>query len=208
MHKMETSYRVLTTPTTKGNKMTSLYVKTNHTLPEDVVKMFTSFGNDLEKRNAHIVALRNNEWSLQSIASAVGFTRERIRQICAQSVSTEVSVDSSLIPTPPLKPVRQKRVLAEPNAEDIKTLLLLQPFAQKVRSNSGKFREEAEDYSALVYKIYTEDNVSLFRLAKYLGVTHGALRFRLARYGYLKNGNSTSSCYRPILSKNRYVLKS
>ncbi|NBQ63971.1 MAG: hypothetical protein EBT95_00135 [Verrucomicrobia bacterium] len=186
--------------------MSSPYTKINHTLPKEVYKAFEEIGDDIEKRNAYIAALRNGQWSLQSIADAVGFTRERIRQICeVTSVPTNISYS---IPTPPLKPVKEKRVLPEPDQKSIERLLKLQPMAQQVRSHSTKFRKEAEEYSALVYKVYKEDGVSLFRLAKYLGVTHGALRFRMARYGYIKTKNPKSSCYQPILEKNRYVLKS
>lgn len=195
-----------TTKDTKGTIMTSAYVKINHTLPAEVKATFLEFGDDLGKRNDYIYLLRQNEWSLQSIADVVGFTRERIRQICSQYEKAPNSSGLSL-PTPPLKPVRQKRVLPEPDPSEIKTLLSLQPKVQKVRSNSPQFRKEAEEYSALIFKIYSQDGVSLFRLAKYLGVTHGALRFRMARYGYIKNkGKSTSSCYKPIAKSNRYIL--
>lgn len=186
--------------------MTSQYTKINHTLPNEVWDAFKQIGDDIEKRNSYIAALRNNEWSLQSIADAVGFTRERIRQIC--EVTAVPTKSDYLLPTPPLKPVREKRVLPEPNPKSIERLLKLQPMAQQVRSHSPKFRKEAEEYSALVYKVYKEDGVSLFRLAKYLGVTHGALRFRMARYGYIQTKTSNSTCYQPILDKNRYVLKS
>jgi hypothetical protein len=184
----------------------SLYTKINHTLPQEVYSAFEAIGEDFEKRNLYIASLRANGWSLQSIADAVGFTRERIRQIC--EVTTATNRSSYPLPNPPLKPVKEKRVLPEPDPKSIERLLKLQPMAQQVRSHSTKFRKEAEEYSALVYKVYKEEGVSLFRLAKYLGVTHGALRFRMARYGYIKTKNSNSSCYQPILDKNRYVLKS
>lgn len=186
--------------------MTSPYTKINHTLPKEVYKAFEGIGDDIETRNDYIATLRSQGWSLQSIADAVGFTRERIRQIC--EVKKAKQDMSYPLPTPPLKPIKEKRVLPEPDAKSIERLLKLQPMAQQVRSHSGKFRKEAEEYSALVYKVYTEEGVSLFRLAKYLGVTHGALRFRMARYGYIKTKNPKSSCYQPIIEKNRYVLKS
>ena len=190
--------------------MTSLYTKTNHTLPEEVVEAFKSLSGNAPARNAYVRALRNQGWSLQSIGDVFSVSRERIRQICTES---DVTSDSTLtaglpLPLPPLKPVKEKKVYAEPSAESLQRLMELQPFAQQVRSHSPRYRKEAEEYCALIYKVYKEENVSLFRLARYLGVTHGALRFRLARYGYISNSKSSSTCYRPILQKNRYTLQS
>lgn len=191
--------------------MTSQYQKINHVLPREVVDTFKTLSGDVSKRNAYIKALRNQEWSLQSLADVQGVTRERIRQICNgdyESVTKDVSVAGLPLPTPPLKPVREKKVYPEPRQEVLERLKELQPLAQQVRSHSPRYRQEAEEYSLLIFKTYKEDGVSLFRLAKYLGVTHGSLRFRMARYGYIEKNGSTNSCYKPILDKNRYALQS
>jgi len=191
--------------------MTSQYQKINHVLPTEVVDAFKTINEDIPKRNAYIKALRNQEWSLQSLADVHGVTRERIRQICNGDYETsarEVSVAGFPLPTPPLKPVREKKIYPEPRPDALAKMLELQPLAQQVRSHSPRYRKEAEEYSALIYETYKQDGVSLFRLAKYLGVTHGSLRFRLARYGYMEKNGSTNSCYKPILDKNRYALQS
>lgn len=195
--------------------MTTEYVKVNHKLPQEVVDAFTKMGTDTLQRNAYIRVLRSNHWSLQSIADAVGgMTRERIRQIVEGSYSgsdtaSAISASANLpIPTPPLKPVKEPKVYAEPSAETLARLLELQPLAQQVRSHSPRYRQEAEEYTALLNHAHKTEGVSLYRLAKRLGVTHGSLRFRMARYGYLTSHKSTSSCYKPILEKNRYVLHS
>jgi hypothetical protein len=72
-----------------------------------------------------------------------------------------------------------------------------------VRSNGTKYRKEAEEYTRLLNQAHVEEGVTLYRLAKRLGVTHGALRFRLVRYGYKTPVNATSKVYTPILEKNR-----
>lgn len=199
----------------KGFIVTDAYVKTNHKLPQEVVDAFVSIGSDTLTRNAYIRTLRNNYWSLQSIADAVGgMTRERVRQIVNGSYEkseTAETISSSMsfpVPMPPLKPAKEAKVYAEPTPETLSRLLELQPMAQQVRSHSPKFRQEAEEYTALINHAHKVEGVSLYRLAKRLGVTHGSLRFRMARYGYLTNHNSKSTCYRPILEKNRYVLQS
>lgn len=191
------------------------YIKVNHKLPEDVFEAFAKISSDTLQRNAYIRVLRNNQWSLQSIADAAGgMTRERVRQIVEGAYAgsdTASSISSSMnlpTPTPPVKAVKEPKVYTEPAPETLARLLELQPFAQKVRSHSPRYRQEAEEYTALLNHAYTVEKVSLYRLAKRLGVTHGSLRFRMARYGYLSSHNSTSSCYKPILDKNRYTLQS
>jgi hypothetical protein len=195
--------------------VTTGYVKINHKLPPEVVDAFTKIGTDTLLRNAYIRVLRDNHWSLQAIADAVGgMTRERIRQIVngiydkSDTASTLSSSMNFPVPTPPLKPVKEPKVYAEPSEKTLSRLLELQPYAQQVRSHSPKFRKEAEEYTALINYAHTTEGVSLYRLAKRLGVTHGSLRFRMARYGYLTNHKSKSTCYKPILEKNRFVLQS
>lgn len=195
--------------------VTTAYVKINHKLPQEVVDAFTKIGSDTQMRNAYIRKLRENQWSLQAIADAVGgMTRERVRQIVNgiyENSGSASALSSSMnfpVPTPPLKPVKEPKVYAEPTEQTLSRLLELQPMAQQVRSHSPKFRKEAEEYTALINHAHTVEGVSLYRLAKRLGVTHGSLRFRMARYGYLKNHNSKSTCYKPILEKNRFTLQS
>lgn len=190
--------------------MSDIYTKTNHTLPNEVVDAVKTLTGNAPARNAYISALRNKGWSLQSIGDVFNVSRERIRQISSNpsSLSGASLVETLPLPNPPLKPIKQKKVYAEPTEESLARLKELQPFAQQVRSHSPRYRKEAEEYSALVYKVYKEEGVSLFRLARYLGITHGSLRFRLARYGYITGQNSNNNCYRPILQKNRYTLQS
>jgi hypothetical protein len=100
--------------------------------------------------------------------------------------------------------VKPPREFVEPDPAKLARLLELKPFAQQVRSNGGKYRAEAEEYTALIAEVHLVDGVTLYRLAKRLGVTHGALRFRLARYGAkLPQNGGTSKVYNPILAENR-----
>lgn len=172
-----------------------------HVLPDEVREAFTKYTNT-ELRNSYIVALRRLGWTLQSIAGASGITRERVRQIAKDDKILTQVVYGLPLPTPPMKPERPKPTYVEPSEATLKRLLELQPLAQQVRSNSPKYREEAEEYTQLLNYAHTEEGVTLYRLAKRLGVTHGALRFRLARYG-LKEFGGDSRVYKPILEKNR-----
>jgi hypothetical protein len=188
------------------------YTKTNVKLPEEVYENFKKISSDLELRNAYIKELRAASWSLQSIADAAGISsRERVRQIIEGRYkhlsSSNVSTDFS-VPTLPMKKVKQPRVLVEPSEKTLSQLLELKPIAQKVRSHSPNYRKEAEQYTELINHAITVEGVSVRHLGKRLGVSPSALRFRMARYGYITTHDGKSICYKPILDKNRYVLQS
>lgn len=181
--------------------MTTEYIKKHQTLPSDIKQTFDEI-IDNQERDYLITALRDKGWTLESIASASGITRERVRQISGATTAIPVGLSETL-PEPPLKPEKPKPVYIEPSAETLARLLELQPLAQLVRSNGTKYRAEAEEYTALLNHAHVVEGVTLYRLAKRLGVTHGALRFRLVRYGYKTADKATSKVYTPILEKNR-----
>lgn len=182
------------------------HTKQHHVLPHDVVKTFTAIKVDGE-RNAYIKALRERGWTLESIGQGTGLTRERVRQIADKTPMGEalrIAIAGYSIPEPPRVEEPEERVFVEPSPETLQRLLELQPLAQQVRSYGKQYRKEAEEYSWLINYAHTVEGVTLYRLAKRLGVTHGALRFRLARYGYLEPKTATSKAYTPILSENRF----
>ncbi len=180
------------------------YRKTGHTLPPEVVDSFESLGDDLETRNLYSAALRRKGWTLASISAATGVTRERIRQIDAAQEDVLLPLNRYLpLPSPPEKAVKARKTYVEPDAGKLARLLELQPDAQQNRHNSEEFREAAEQYTALVWEVHNTDGVTLYRLAKRLGVTHGALRFRLARYGYKEPESGVSKVYTRIMPEHR-----
>lgn len=182
------------------------YRKTQHVLPVQVVSAFTSLGEDLETRNLYSAALRQAGWTLASISEVTGVTRERIRQVVEQSgPDARASLPARLpVPSPPVKTIRERKVYVEPDARKLARLLELQPIAQQNRHNSdAEQRRAAEEYTRLVWEVHNQDGVTLYRLAKRLGVTHGALRFRLARYGYKLPESGVSKVYTRIDPANR-----
>jgi transcriptional regulator with XRE-family HTH domain len=169
---------------------------------------------DRNLRNAYAYALRIEGWTLQSIADALGVSRERIRQIETTAKPSDVLTilaDPGQYPVPKLPTIEIEvagpPIYVEPSPETLARLLELQPLAQKVRYDHKAYRAEGEEYSALVWYAHSVEGVTLYRLAKRLGVTHGALRFRLARYGYIIPKEGKSPCYTPIKQKNRAVTK-
>ena len=180
------------------------YIKKNQTLPEEIRVAFSKVKSDAPKRDLLIKLLVEANWTYEAISNASGLTRERIRQIsnASEKLAEEFNFEIK-IPEPPVKPERPKPQYIEPHPDTLKRLLELQPYAQQVRSNGTKYREEAEEYTALLNHAHTVEGVTLYRLAKRLGVTHGALRFRLVRYGYKKPITATSKVYNPVRKENR-----
>ena len=171
------------------------------TLPVEVYGAFGSITTNVD-RDTYIKALRDAGWTLESIGQAADMSRERVRQIV---LSTPLHNTELPVPPVPEMPERRRPEYIEPSPTSLARLLELQPLAQQVRSNSPKFRKEAEEYTALLNYVHVEEGVTLYRLAKRLGVTHGALRFRLARYGYKTPANGSSKVYSPIHQQNRHV---
>lgn len=159
----------------------------------------------VEDRDDYIRALRSKGWTLQSISDVFGVTRERVRQIC-ESPTSDGNTERFFVPELPVREAKPRRQFAEPSEETLKRLLELQPLAQQVRSSSLRYRREAEEYTKLLHHAHTNEGVSIYRLGLRLGVTHSALRFRLARYGYMPletMSGKTSKVYTPV--KNRVI---
>lgn len=180
------------------------YIKKNQQLPDSIKEEFTAL-IDTDHRDQLIRELRSKGWTLEAIASATDLTRERVRQITAKVPEPYVPLVEFPfeIPEPPLKPEKPKPVYIEPHPDTLKRLLELQPYAQQVRSSGKKYRAEAEEYTRLLHHANEVEGVTIYRLAKRLGITHGAIRFRLARYGYKKPITATSKVYTPINPDNR-----
>ena len=162
-------------------------------------------GNNL---HAYIVALRDKGWSLSAIATPLGLSRERVRQL-SETHPFDISYSRLTcnsngyeVPELPTKPVKERveRVVIEPSGEVVSRLLELQPMAQSVRGKSQKYRTQGEEYTRLLAS-EIQRGVLTSHLADKLGVTHSALNFRLVRYGYSQS-NSTAKCYRPIAYGN------
>jgi hypothetical protein len=187
--------------------------KINHRLPAEVYDAVTKLEASLpasewkDLRKTYAVLLRDAGWTLQSVADLFGWSRERVRQVSsARTTATAMALAEKYaldIPTPPLKPEPTPRQYVEPSPETLARLLELKPMAMAVRSHSPAFRAEAEEYTRLLNHAHAVEGVTLYRLAKRVGVTHGAIRFRLARYGYKLPKNASSKVYKPILDKNR-----
>lgn len=190
-------------------KRAGLPKKSNLELPEqvkDLLKLL-DLKTDREQRNDYIVALVASGWSQASVARASNLSAQMIRVILSSHKPNPVPA-TLFIPQVPLhaEKVGSNRYVM-PTPELLERLKELQPYAQQVRSNSPRFRAEAEEYTYLINQAHKEQGVTLYRLAKLLGVTTSAIAFRLVRYGYRTTEQGKSSAYRSILDSNRKIAK-
>lgn len=174
-------------------------VKVNLTLPSDTVEIIKNL--PLPKRKAYAIRLIEAGWTYQSIATPLGISREAVR-LYAKTPPTqleEATKEVSNLPLPSVPVVdvfrtRLKKVKLEP--EVLQQLKELHAKATLVRSSSQKYRREAEAFTKLAWE-QTQKGVSVYSIAKALGITHGALLFRFVRYGY-KTTNGKSRVFRKV----------
>jgi predicted transcriptional regulator len=179
-------------------------LRSNLSLPQEVVDTFKAL-KDREVRNDYIRALHNNGWTNASISRAVGLSTEMVSNIVKKEATTTAPLHSYfLVPEVPTYPnVAPKKEYTLPSDELLARLKELQPLAQLVRSSSPRYRGEAEEYAYLLNKAVTEQNVTVYRLAKLLGITPSAIAFRLVRYGYRTTENGKTKAYQTIKETNR-----
>jgi predicted transcriptional regulator len=172
-------------------------VKSKLILPSDTTEIIKNL--PMLERKAYAVALVKEGWTLQSIAGALGVSREAVRLYTIATLSDETIKKISHLPIPSVPVVekyktRLKKVRLEP--EVLEQLKELHAKATLVRSSSKKYRKEAEDFTKLAWE-QTQKGVSVYSIAKALGITHGALLFRFVRYGY-KTTNGKSRVFRKV----------
>ena len=176
--------------------------KIDLTLPQEAGEALRSL--PLKERKAYATLLRKAGWTLQSIATELKITREAIRLYTKEDYSPEVLEKVAHLPIPEVPKVeiyKERIVKVLPKPEVIARLKELQAKAQLVRGKGKNNREEAEEYTKLLYDTI-QSGVSGYRLAKELGVTHSALCFRLVRYGY-KTSTGQSRTYRKLTHRKQ-----
>lgn len=179
-------------------------------LPSETAdELITASGSgDRELVKSYVYALRTVGWTFESISRPLGVSRERVRQIYAEvtdprRAERDVEDFGFVVPERPAFPEKLKRAGSpEPSVDGLARLRELQPLVQMVRAKSLNHRAEAEEFAALLNKEHVDGGVPLYKLAKYLGVSHAAVRSRLIRYGYMKT-TGTSRAYTPIVSGHR-----
>jgi predicted transcriptional regulator len=165
------------------------------TLPDDVVASLKKVHG--VERKAYVNALRKEGWTCESIGKALGLTRQAVDLYKTYNCPDEVAEKIKDLPIPelPASPIyRTRRVEVEPDV--LAKLKELHAKACLVRSSSKKYRAEAEQFTKLAWE-QKRKGISVYSLAKSLGITHSALNFRFVRYGYSES-KGKSHAYRKL----------
>lgn len=176
--------------------------RTNQNLPKEVGEALRSL--PLKPRKAYATELSKAGWTLQSIADELGVTREAIRLYEKANTNDETEVRNAIasLPIPPIPTrITSRQVIKRVQIADdvLVELKELYSKAKLVRGKGKNYRKEAEDFTKLAYA-QVERGVSVYAVAKALGITTSALQFRFARYGY-KVANGKSKVYRPLTNR-------
>ena len=161
----------------------------------------------------YVELLREEGWSLASIADPLGVTRERIRQIANSCKSLELAeafADARgwKVPRVPYlapKYMRKTPIPLKPSEETVARLMALKPVASSVRWASSKGRAEAEEYVGIIAD-EIKRGVTVYMVAKSLGVTPLAIRSRLSRYGHLPPTTGGSETYQAMFAPAKHRI--
>jgi predicted transcriptional regulator len=166
--------------------------KSHLELPSETAELLKTLS--MTDRKAYAKRLCVAGWTYQSIADVFKVSRQAIEQYLKKSEPNEY-VDSLPIPEVPSDPIYK---VQRQEVEDDVLLVLkeLHSKAKLVRGKGKKYRAEAEQFTKLAWE-QTQKGVSVYSLAKSLGVTHGALLFRFVRYGYTTS-ESQSKVFRQL----------
>lgn len=180
-------------------------------VPERLVSILRAPENKGYRRKALLCTMRYSGWGLQHLADASECARERVRQIELQCHYEEHAAHSTLREDDDiLRPKRtvQKRIRKFISQEDLDELRDLQSKCRMIRGNlpsTHPRRVAAEAFMDKVLEVNLKKGFSLYEIAKNLGVTTGAIRSRLVRYGKLVTQGSSDSL-KPIKVDNRPSL--
>lgn len=183
------------------------------TLPQSVVDALKDLRDNKHKEMFadYVELLREEGWTLASIADPLGMTRERIRQIANSCKSLELAnafADARgwEIPRVPFlapKYIRKTPIPLKPSDETVARLMALKPIAGSVRWTSDKGRAEAEEYVSIIAG-EVKRGVSVYMMAKALGVTPLAIRSRLSRYGHMTPTAGGSEKYQAMFAPAKH----
>ena len=151
-------------------------------LPTDTADLLKTLS--MTDRKAYVKRLCLAGWTYQSVADVFKVSRQAIEQYLKKVDVASDYVNGLPIPEVPSDPI-YKVQRQEVDSVVLLELKELHAKARLVRGKGKKYRHEAELFTKLAWE-QTQQGVSVYSLAKSLGVTHGALLFRFVRYGYLR----------------------
>lgn len=164
-------------------------------LPADTAELLKNL--PLAERKAYAKRLVDEGWTFNSIAKPLGISRQAIENYVKPHLKGVYKpealelVKDLPIPQVPTKAITKSQMV-EANAEALAVLRELYSKARLVRGKGQKHRAEANEFTRLAWE-QIQQGISVYSLAKSLGVTPSSLQFRFVRYGYTtSNGKSVS----------------
>lgn len=167
--------------------------KSNLTLPNETAELLKTLS--MADRRAYAKRLCIAGWTYQSVADVFKVTRQAVEQYIKKVDVISDEVNALPIPEVPSEPIYKVSRL-EVDDDVLLQLKELHSKASLVRGKGKKYRAEAEQFTKLAWE-QTQKGVSVYSLAKSLGVTHSALLFRFVRYGYTTS-TSQSKVFRQL----------
>ena len=169
-------------------------VRTGQALPKETADLLKSL--PLQERKVYSQRLAKEGWTLQSIANVLGISRQAVDYYRTKGQLTDEAIANAMklpIPSIPTKDITKMKA-KEVDSDVLLQLKELHSKAKLIRGKGKKYREEAELFTKLAWEQH-QQGVSVYSLAKSLGLTTGALQFRFVRYGY-KTSKGKSSSYK------------
>jgi transposase-like protein len=144
--------------------------------------------------DAYLVAAVSRGWTLVALGDALGITREGVRLRCLRFPGFVGEVPD--VPEPPRRPIAhrppRKRLLIKPEmAEKLREMQAVAATVNGGMATDHPARRVSEEFAATCADLVAQ-GVSVYTIAKAIGVTHNAIFFRLARHGYRQPAPSQS----------------
>ena len=172
-------------------------IRTEQTLPADFAALLVRMREDNDPRLAMVLNLTKlNGWTHQSMADALGISRQAVQQKIAKAESS-VAGRIPDVPLPPrklqpeAKPPRRRLLVNDELAERLREMQRVASTVNGATPAEAPERQVSVEFSAHLHAL-VEQGVSMKHLAKVLGVRYNAVRSRLARQGYMSGPPSQS----------------
>jgi hypothetical protein len=159
-------------------------------VPDDFAETLRFLRHTRDPRLAMTLRLAAREgWTFVALAQPLGLTRERVRQLANGATGHADGID---VPAPPQRPAPQPPGPPPPPSpalgeEEVAHLRRMWKMARKVNGATPAdhpLRVLSRQFSAELAAAHSR-GVSVYRIAKQLGVSHSAIRYRLGRHGYM-----------------------
>lgn len=170
----------------RGPKWDRDIIVVGQNLPDDFARTLRRMRGDRDTRLDGVLRLALDEgWTASAIGRAMRITRERVLQRAAAATGPAWGVD---IPPPPrrIHPPKPTRPQLPPDVA-----ALLRQMSGIARTVNGAThaddprRKVSVEYAALLAELVAA-GWPIKYLSRVVGVTHGAIRFRLGRHGHMR----------------------